>query len=73
MRYFVFARREYAEPVARRGFVDARNADAATGQARERYGDWLEVRLVPEDSAKWIVGPLPADRLPEDEREEVTA
>jgi 1,2-phenylacetyl-CoA epoxidase PaaB subunit len=73
MRYFVFARREYDQPVARQGVIDAGDADAAAAHARERYGDWLEVRLVPEESIQWIVGPLPAERLRESEREQVTA
>ena len=73
MKYFVFARQEYDQPVARRGAVEAESADAATAQARERFGDCLEVRLVPEASVQWIVGPLPPDHVPEEEREEVTA
>jgi hypothetical protein len=73
MRFFVFARREYDQPVSRQGVVEARDGDAAAGAARERFGDWLEVRLVPEDSVRWIVGPLSADKLPEAEREEVAA
>lgn len=73
MRYFVFARREYEKPVARQGVIVADEAQAATAQARERFGDWLEVRLVPEESVQWIVGPLPVHRLPETEREEVAA
>ena len=71
MRYFVFTRREYDQPIARRAVIEAADAETATAQARERFGDWLEVKLVPEDSVKWIVGPLPADRLPDAEREEV--
>jgi hypothetical protein len=73
MRWFVFARREYDQPVARRAAIDAGDVDAATALARERFGDWLEVRLVPEESVRWIIGPLPAERLPDEEREEVTA
>ena len=73
MKYFVFARREYDQPVARRGAVEAEDADAATAQAREGFGDWLEVRLVPEASVQWIVGPLPADHVPEEECEGVSA
>jgi hypothetical protein len=73
MRYMVFARREYDQPVARQGVVEAGSADAAAAEARERFGDWLEVRLVPEASVRWIVGPLPAEKLPESEREEVGA
>lgn len=73
MRYFVFARREYAQPVARVGIVEADDAPGASARAGERFGDWLEVRLVPEDSVQWIVGPLRADQLPESEREEVAA
>jgi len=73
MRFFVFARREYERPLARRAAVEAPDTDAATEVARERFGDWLEVRLVPESSVRWIVGPLPAERVPEEEREEVAA
>ncbi|MBV9836973.1 MAG: hypothetical protein JO156_02555 [Solirubrobacterales bacterium] len=73
MRYFVFARQEYDKPVARQGVIAADDADAAGAKARERFEDWLEVRLVPEESVQWIVGPLPAEELPESEREEVTA
>ncbi len=73
MRYFVFARREYDKPVARQAVIEADEADAACTQARERFGDWLEVRLVPEESVQWIVGPLPAEKLPESEREEAVA
>jgi len=73
MRYFVFARRDYNKPVARQGCVEADDADAAAAQARERFGDWLEVRIVPEQSIQWIVGPLPVEKLPEAEREEVAA
>jgi len=67
MRFFVFARSEYDQPVSRQGVVDAADADAATEEARERFGDRLEVRLVPEASVRWIVGPLPAEKLPEGE------
>lgn len=73
MKYFVFARRQYDQPVARRGVVEADDPDAATAHARERFGDWLEVRLVPEASVQWIVGPLPAEQIPQEEREEVAA
>jgi hypothetical protein len=69
----VFARREYDQPVARRGVIEAESPDAASAEARGRFGDWLEVRLVPEDSVRWIIGPLPAAKLPEAEREEVGA
>ena len=73
MRYFVFARREYDQPVARRTAIEADDPESAAALARERFGDWLEVRLVPEERVQWIVGPLPADKLPEEEREEVAA
>jgi 1,2-phenylacetyl-CoA epoxidase PaaB subunit len=73
MRFFVFARRAYERPLHRCAAVEAPDADAAAGVARERFGDWLEVRLVPESSVRWIVGPLPAERVPEEEREEVAA
>jgi hypothetical protein len=73
VRYFVFARREYDQPVSRQGMIEASDIAAACTRARERFGDWLEVRLVPEASAQWIVGPLPPERLPDREREEVSA
>jgi hypothetical protein len=73
MRYFVFARREYDEPVARQAVIEADDAASARMRARQRFGEWLEVRLVPEESVRWIVGPLPAEQLPGAEREEVTA
>ena len=73
MRFFVFARSEYDQPVSRQGVVEADDAGAAVSLARERFGDCLEVRLVPEASVRWIVGPLPADKVPEAEREEVAA
>ena len=71
MRYFVFARREYDNPVSRQGMIDAGDAAEASAQARERFGDWLEVRLVPEEGVRWIVGPLAPEQLPERERAEV--
>jgi hypothetical protein len=73
MRWFVFARREYDQPVARRAAIDAGDVEAAATLARERFGDWLEVRLVPEESVRWIIGPLPAEKLPDEEREEMAA
>jgi hypothetical protein len=73
MRYFVFARSEYDQPVSRQGVIEAAGADAAAAAASDRYGDRLEVRLVPEDSVRWIVGPLPDEKVPEAEREEVAA
>ncbi|HEX3318336.1 MAG TPA: hypothetical protein VHR88_09970 [Solirubrobacteraceae bacterium] len=73
MRFFVFTRSDYDQPVSRQGAIEAADADTATDAARDRYGDRLEVRLVPEDSVRWIVGPLPADKVPEAEREEVAA
>jgi 1,2-phenylacetyl-CoA epoxidase PaaB subunit len=73
MRFFVFARTEYDQPVARQATLEAPGAEAAAEQARARFGDRLEVRLVPEGAVRWIVGPLPADKVPENEREEVTA
>jgi hypothetical protein len=72
MRYFVFARREYDQPVSRQGVIEASDAGAAGTRARERFGDWLEVRLVPEASVQWIVGPLPAGRLPDRELQEAS-
>jgi hypothetical protein len=73
MRFFVFARSEYDQPVSRQGVVEADDVDAATQEARERFGDRLEVRLVPEDAVRWIVGPLPAEKLPDEEREAVAS
>ena len=73
MRYFVFARREYDEPVSRQAVIDADGAAEASAQVRERFGDWLEVRLVPEQRVRWIVGPLAPEQLPEWERVEVPA
>jgi 1,2-phenylacetyl-CoA epoxidase PaaB subunit len=67
MRFFVFARSEYDQPVSRQGVVEAGDVEAATEEARERFGDRLEVRLVPEASVRWIVGPLPAEKVPEGE------
>jgi len=73
MRYYLFARQEYAKPVARQAVIEANDAAGACAQARERFGDWLEVRLVPEESIRWIAGPLPVEQLPEQEREQVAA
>jgi hypothetical protein len=73
MRFFVFARSEYDQPVSRQGVVEADDAGAAGEEARERFGDRLEVRLVPEDAVRWIVGPLPAEKLPDEEREAVAS
>ena len=73
MRYYVFARQDYAKPVARQAMIEADDAASACAQARERFGEWLEVRLVPEESIRWIIGPLPAEQHPEQEREEVAA
>ena len=73
MRFFVFARSEYDRPVSRQGVIEAEDASVAAEEARERFGDRLEVRLVPEDAVRWIVGPLPAEKLPEGERGEVHA
>ncbi|MBV9944163.1 MAG: hypothetical protein JO262_18695 [Solirubrobacterales bacterium] len=71
MKYYIFARQEYAKPVARQAVIYAEDAAGACAQARERFGEWLEVRLIPEESIRWIVGPLPVEQLPEQEREEV--
>jgi hypothetical protein len=73
MRYFVFARREYQMPVARRAVIEADDADSALTRARELFGDWLEVRLVPEGSVRWIVGPMAEEKLPDEEREVMRA
>ncbi|MBV9606789.1 MAG: hypothetical protein JO027_16865 [Solirubrobacterales bacterium] len=73
MRYYVFARQEYDKPVARQAVIESDDADGACAEARERFGDWLEVRLVPEESIRWIAGPLPVEQLPEQEREDVAA
>ena len=72
-RYLIFARREYEKPLSWEGSLEAGDADAADAEARNRFGEWLEVRLVPEDSVQWIVGPLPPDKRTEGEREEVGA
>ena len=72
-RYLIFARREYEKPLSWRGSLEAGDADDAAAEARNRFGEWLEVRLVPEDSVQWIVGPLPPDKRTEGEREEVGA
>jgi hypothetical protein len=51
--YLVFGRREYAEPLALLTTVDA-----ATMPDREDLdvGDgWLELVLVPEDAAVWVI------------------
>ena len=73
MRFFVFSRSEYDQPVSRQGVLEAQDADAAAELALNHFGDRLEVRLVPEASVRWIVGPLPPDKVPEAEREEVAA
>jgi 1,2-phenylacetyl-CoA epoxidase PaaB subunit len=69
-RYQIFARREYEKPLSWQGTLEAGDADGAAEEAQERFGDWLEVRLVPEVSVRWIVGPLPPERRGEGEREE---
>ncbi|MBV8954428.1 MAG: hypothetical protein JO153_08430 [Solirubrobacterales bacterium] len=73
MRYFVFARQEYDKPVSRQAVIDVDGAAEASTRARERFADWLEVRLVPEERVRWIVGPLAPEQLPEWERAEVPA
>ena len=72
-RYLIFARREYVKPLSWEGSLEAGDTEAAAAEARNRFGEWLEVRLVPEDSVQWIVGPLPPDKRTEGEREEVGA
>jgi hypothetical protein len=72
-RYLIFARREYDKPLSWQGSLEAGDTDGAAKEAQQRFGEWLEVRLVPEDSVQWIVGPLPADKRPAGEREEVAA
>lgn len=71
--YRIFARREYDKPLSWQGSLEAGDTDSAAAEAGNRFGEWLEVRLVPEDSVQWIVGPLPPDKRTEGERKEVAA
>ena len=54
VRYLVFARADYDQPLEHRGDVEAAGDEAAARLARERYGeDWLEMSLVPVSKAYW--------------------
>ena len=57
MRWMVFGRREYAEPLRQEGVVEAPAASQASGTALETYGpDWVEMVLVPERAIRWVLG-----------------
>lgn len=53
MRWLVFARREYAEPLALETEVQAE--EPPTLEALELGDGWLEVMAIPADAAVWIL------------------
>lgn len=56
LRWMVFGRTEYAEPLRSRGSVEAPDARAAAERALERYGrQWVELSLVPEGAIRWVL------------------
>jgi hypothetical protein len=58
IRYLLFGRKEYAEPLTYLDVLEAVNQDAATIRAREQYDtSWLELSLVPEADVHWILRP----------------
>ncbi|MER3460081.1 MAG: hypothetical protein C4303_02525 [candidate division GAL15 bacterium] len=57
MRYWVFGRTCYAQPLEHRGVLEATDEDLARQLAEARFGDgWVELVLVPEPDAHWVVG-----------------
>jgi 1,2-phenylacetyl-CoA epoxidase PaaB subunit len=57
MRWMVFGRREYAEPLRQEGVVEAVEDSEASETAVETYGrDWVEMVLVPESAIRWVLG-----------------
>jgi 1,2-phenylacetyl-CoA epoxidase PaaB subunit len=62
LRYRVFGRTTYQEPLEFQGTVTAADDDAAATSALERHGrDWVELVLIPERSIHWILGPRPVE------------
>lgn len=54
MRYLVFARKAYAEPLRYQGALEAEGNPK--GKAEQAFGEeWLEVVLVPEAAVRWVV------------------
>lgn len=63
MRWMVFGRREYAEPLRQEGVVEAAEVSEASGTAVETHGlDWVEMVLVPESAIRWVMGELEGTR-----------
>jgi hypothetical protein len=59
--YLVFGRQSYAEPLEQRGTLQAADREEARRRARERFGDgWVELVLVPQEEAHWVLGAPPA-------------
>ena len=55
-RYLVFGRRQYADPLAQQGVLEAPSPEEAGRQALERYGrEWVELTLIPEPAIHWVL------------------
>jgi hypothetical protein len=62
LRYHVFGRTAYQEPLEFRGMVQAADDAAAAATALARYGrEWVELVVIPERSIHWVLGPSPVE------------
>ncbi len=55
-RYFVFARREYSEPLTQVGTLEAPAGRSVRDATAQQYGDhWLELVAIPESQLTWAI------------------
>jgi hypothetical protein len=67
-RWLIFGRSEYAQPLELEGSLQAESADEASARALEKKGrDWVELALLPEASAHWVLGSMAARGEPQRE------
>jgi 1,2-phenylacetyl-CoA epoxidase PaaB subunit len=56
VRYWVFGRKGYPQPLEHQGTLEAADDDSARQQARQRFGDgWVELVLVREPDVHWVL------------------
>lgn len=58
MRYLVFGRKGYPQPLEAQGTLDAPDLGSARWEAARRFGGgWVELVLIPLDQVHWVLPP----------------
>ncbi len=57
VRFLVFGRTAYHEPLQFQGRVEAESVEAASQIPLGGSQAWVELVLIPEDRIRWVIGP----------------